>query len=107
MAEGITLKQWAKWLEKNKNSTWHLTSWSKSPKTARIKYFDLGFDTRDMRIYLIKARGSFDKEIKVHVGDDNSGLPEQFRKFPHLEGKKNTLLDLLDDLIQRELTLEV
>ena len=103
MADAITLKQWGEWLKNNTAKTWYLPTFGQDVSCAKIKYFDLGFDTRTMEIYYIKARGSFQDDIIVHVGDDNDCFVGEHQKFPHLVGKQNTLLDLLDDLIERKL----
>jgi hypothetical protein len=81
--ESVTLDQFKEWLEKNKNLTWCLDKHGgfASSFTPYIKYFDLGFDTRDMSIFSIRVRGwvTFD----VYTSNE-------YRK------ESGTLLDLLD-----------
>lgn len=104
MAKAISLKQFQDWVKKNEHHTWShrdMIGW-KSGSTQLIKYFHLGFDTRDMSIYYMKCRGMFkDGEFEIHIGDDDSNLKEEFRHFKELEGKDNTLLDLLDYKIKK------
>ena len=99
MARGVKLKQFNEWLKENEKHTWSIRDMAgwKSGSTHLIKYFDLGFDTRTMDIFRIACRGSCE-DFAVHTSDDVHGdiKKDEDRPFKELEGKDNTILDLLD-----------
>lgn len=102
MARGITLDELSIWLHENGHHTWSLRKmegWTGNA-THLIKYMDIGFDTRTMDIFRIGFRG-MSENFSVHVGDDihTAHLEPEKRYFKELEGKKNSLLDLLDHRI--------
>ena len=104
MARGITLDEFKAWVEKNEKHTWSIADmigW-KPGSTHLIKYFDLGLDTRTMDIFRIGCRGSCE-EFSVHVRDDIHYLKEDLKEFKELEGKDNSILDLLDYKIAKML----
>lgn len=106
-AKPVTLRQFGEWLKNNVSKTW-FTGYeigeedqklkfnfedggfaSKPGHTPLIKYIHPVVDCRDMKVFLIKFRGSME-ETTVSIHDEYDGnILELFEsKFPDVFGKK-------------------
>ena len=95
--EGVSLKEFHEWLQKNKHYTWFVgeDGGFRQGGKALVKYIDLGFDTRDMQVFRLKAQ-ILDTEVLVTTANQCINPIVQEHKF-------KTILDYFDFHIQNGL----